>query len=206
MNGIPKFGTIDQGLLKRIVIIKFAKQYTGKNINLNVKDKYIYNEELLEFIAYIAINTKIGQIVQTKENKELLAELELISDPIKAFYNEIVCQELQSDLLPSLFLYKLYIDWCKYTQGIKTKLSQRSFTSRLKEFMEENDCWSYKNARLSKDFNINKDFEIWRDIRQNSIDELSSKVNPNNNLDVFKNKYLDQINKSKQQKCFVKNQ
>ena len=205
MNGIPKFGTIDQGLLKRIVIIKFAKQYTGENINLNVKDKYIYNEKLLEFIAYIAINTKIGQIVQTKENKELLAELELISDPIKAFYNEIICEELQSNLLPSLFLYKLYIDWCKYTQGIKTKLSQRSFTSRLKEFMEENNCWSYKNARLSKDFNITKDFEIWRDIRQNSIDELSSKVNPNNNLDTFKSKYLDQINKSKQQKCFVKN-
>lgn len=203
MNGIPKFGTIDQGLLKRIVIVKFAKQYNGKEINLNVKDKYIYDKNLLEFIAYIAINVNISNIIQTKENKELLAELELTSDPVKAFFDEIIKQEFVSTVLPPLFLYKVFIDWCKYSQGIKTKLSQRAFSSRLKEYMDLND-WAYKNTRLSKDFKINEDFKIWQNIRQNAIDELSSKVNPNNNLNSFKSKYLEEIHKSKQQKCFVK--
>lgn len=200
MNGLPKFKTVDKGLLGRIRVIRFAKEYRGKELNPRVKEEYIYNQELLEYIAYIAINTDLSTIVNTEESKEILQDLATIGDPIKSFYDDIVAN-IDTLILPPDILFKLFKDWAEFEQGIKTNISQNSFTNKIKEHMEYNG-WSYKNKRLDQSFNIRELKSIWLDIKKNDI-EGGTKPN-NGGLDLYINSYKDDIQKGKQKKCFVK--
>ena len=201
MNGLPKFKTVDKGLLGRIRVIRFAKEYKdNKDLNPRVKEEYIYNQELLEYIAYIAINTDLSTIVNTDESMEILKDLATLGDPIKTFYDEVIIN-LSTTTLPPDILFKVFKDWAEFEEGIKPKISQRSFTNKLKEHMLYGG-WSYKNKKLDQSFQIDELENIWLDIKKSDI-EGGTKPN-NGGLDLYLKTYREYIENGKQKKCFVK--
>ena len=203
MNGIPKFGTIDQGLIRRIKILRFSKHYEKSKLNPRVKEEYIYNKDLLEYIVYHAIHhVDLSENIDTAESRELLYQLSVTGDPIMAFCEEVV-EGLDTNKIPTKLLFKIFVNWSEYTQGIKNKYSQTSFTNRAKEYMNLNS-WDMKKARLGTDFNIDNLEDVWHDILKDDI-EGGAKENPHNNgLDLYINDYRQAIENNKAENCFVK--
>lgn len=199
MNGLPNFKTIDKGLLSRIRIIRFGYQFDHTERNTDVKDKYIYDENLLEYIVYKALDIDIDDIAMTSENEDLLKQLEEKSDPTKSFYNDIVKSQLiASTMLPTEFLYKLYCDYTEFVLG-DIHLSHSQFTPRIREHMEA-DGWEYKITRLTEDFNINEAKEVWLDIRLSDVDSNSVPATPSNNLSIYFSKFSDELLKTPKEK------
>lgn len=203
MNGLPNFGTVDKGLLSRILIIRFDYQFKIDEKNTNVKDEYIYNQELLEYIAYKAVDVDIDNIVRTKENEELLYQLETSSDPVKAFYNEVVVRIIRkSKQVPPTILFKIYTNWTEFVLRRRDTLDQKAFTTRIKEFFED-DGWVYKNSRLSDDICMEELINGWLEVREYDVDTAASPATDKNNLNMFEQTYLKRIRERKQEKCFM---
>lgn len=203
MNGLPDFKTVDKGLLSRIVIIRFDYQFSIDEKNTNVKDKYIENEQLLEYIAYKAIDVDIDNIVRTRENEELLHQLETSSNPVKAFYNEVVTKIIRkSRQVPPLILFKIFNNWTEFVLRKNITLDQKAFTTRIKEFFED-DGWTYKNSRLSDDVCMEELIDGWLEVREYDVDTAAAPATEKNNLKLFEQSYLRKIRERKQEKCFI---
>lgn len=203
MNGIPKFGTIDQGLIRRIKILRFSKHYEKSELNPRVKEEYIYNKDLLEYIVYRAIhNVDLSENIDTAESRELLYQLSVTGDPIMAFCEEVV-EGLETKKIPTKLLFKVFVNWSEYTQGIKNKYSQTSFTNRAKEYMTLKG-WENKKARLGTGLNIDNLEDAWHDILKDDIEGGAKEKPHNNGLNLYINEYRQAIRNNKAENCFVK--
>ena len=91
LNALPRFKDHTDATYRRIRVIKFNKHYVENANNRKIKDEYIYNKELLEWIVKKAINEKIdGVMIHTKESDEILNENKLDSDPVLQFINDAI--------------------------------------------------------------------------------------------------------------------
>lgn len=203
MNGVPKFGTIDQGLLGRIKILQFSKQYSKEELNPRVKEEYIYNKDLLEYIVYTAIhNVDLSKNVDTAESRELLYQLSVTGDPIMAFCEEVV-EILDTEKIPIKLLFKIFKNWAEYSQGVKSNYSQNSFTNHINEYMTIKG-WERKKARLGTGLNIKNFQEVWQEILIDDVAGAAKEQLFNNGTDLFIHSYEEAIRNNKSENCFVK--
>ena len=134
LNDLPRFKDNSDATYRRIRVIKFTKHYTENANNRRVKDEYIFNKELLEWIVKKAIDVKIdGVIIHTKESDAILKENQIDSDPILQFINNMIVAiaggyKFQDDT------YEVYKTWFKVTgqENLDFK-SFRDFNKRMKK-------------------------------------------------------------------------
>lgn len=146
MNGLPRFKDISDGLQRRLRIILFNHSYKGENNNRDIKEKYIFDNRLLEFILSKVIDMEFEEVEDTAESKDAIHDLALENSAILAFFEEPF-QELQSDRLPMGFLFKLFQAWSDY-ENQPTKMKQNTFTKELRPIVERNG-WEYERKNLA---------------------------------------------------------
>lgn len=141
MNGFPRFKDTSGGLYRRFRLIKFNHQYPDTPAGRKIKDEYIYNQQLLEWILKKAINIPVDTIIQTKESQTALDDIQLENDIVLSFVNSEL-PELKSTRLPVKFLFNLFR---KYSDdnNTPTKMSRATFTRRIKPLMAQRG-WKYK--------------------------------------------------------------
>lgn len=165
MNGMPRFSDVSDGLLRRIRAIKFNHVYKNTKKNPLIKKEYIKDERLHEWIVKQAVDVDTSEIINTEESIQEVEELELDNDIVKAFILEVV-PTLQSDRIPTKFLYTYFRAWCDYENGSPTSMTRRVFTRRAKPLMLslgfEHDARSkYPKPHFSQsDMNNLKDTDI----------------------------------------------
>ena len=150
MNGFPRFKDTSGGLYRRFRLIKFNHQYPDTPAGRKIKDEYIYNQQLLEWILKKAINIPVDTIIQTKESQTALDDIQLENDIVLSFVNSEL-PELKSTRLPVKFLFNLFR---KYSDdnNTSTKMSRATFTRRIKPLMAQRG-WKYnKRYRPSEYF------------------------------------------------------
>lgn len=134
LNDLPKFKDNSDATYRRIRVIKFNKHYAENASNRKIKDEYIYNKDLLEWIVKTAIDVKIdGVMVHTEESNAILKENKIDSDPILQFINNMIVAiaggyKFQDDT------YEVYKTWFKVTgqENLDFK-SFRDFNKRMKK-------------------------------------------------------------------------
>lgn len=141
LNGMPSFRDISDGLQRRLRIVRFNHSYKGDNNNRDIKEKYIYDDRLLEFILSKAIKLEFSEVEDTAESKQAIHELVLENSSITAFYEDVF-QQLESDRLPMKFLFKYFQAWSDY-ENQPTKIKQNTFTKELKQLID-NTNWMYE--------------------------------------------------------------
>ena len=123
LNDLPKFKDNSNATYRRIRVIKFTKHYTENANNRRVKDEYIFNKELLEWIVKKVIDVKIdGVMIHTKESDAILKENQIDSDPVLQFINNMIVAiaggyKFQDDT------YEVYKQWFKITGQEKKNLN-----------------------------------------------------------------------------------
>lgn len=179
MNGIPRFADTTDGLTRRLRIIEFKKSYKAENNNRKIKDIYVKDKRLHEFILAKVIDMQFDDVVETNESMELVKGIVLDNDPIAAFYEDVFPM-LKSERLPTKFLFLLFKAWC-LSENSPTKMKQRNFTTQIKDLLLANG-WEYSKRNLQP-------LEYWSKEDCTLLDNLDSEnggFNPPINYEVEK--------------------
>ena len=141
-NSMLSTRDIDGGFLRRICFILFPIQFVKKPKNKNEKkcDPVITQKLLKELpgilnwsLAGLKALRENGTFTNTSDQEQLLAELEMINDPITAFIDEIILPNKQDykAFRERSILYKEYKKWCDESNSIP--MSSRWFWPRLRK-------------------------------------------------------------------------
>ena len=164
MNGIPRFADTTDGLVRRLRIIEFKKSYKAEDNNRKVKDVYVKDKQLHEYILAKVIDMQFDDVVETDESKELVKGVVLDNDPIAAFYEDVV-STLKSERLPTKFLFLLFKAW-SLSENNPTRMKQRTFTGQMKDILLANG-WEYSKINLQP-------LQYWSKEDCNLLDNLES--------------------------------
>ena len=151
-NDVPQFKTHDEGLIRRMVFIKFEKQFTNAkgNMNKNLKNELLRNKPgIFNYMIRCALNLMENNCnvrIYKPDNTELIKEFKEENDCVAAFVAD--CPEkIQGQRLKSE-LYESFSEYCR----------QRNLKEipRIKKFGKE----IKKLITNAKDFTSNG-FKYW---------------------------------------------
>ena len=172
MNGLPKFKDKTGGLYRRFRMINFPHQFPDDPASKRVKDTYIYDKRLLEWVLKKSLDINLDQIVNPKESKELVENTRLDNDPV-AYFASTYIDPLVSERLPVKFLFHYFL-WVMERENNKQTISRRKFTTRIKPLMHSMGWKFYATGRRPG-----------TQFKQADLD-LMKKYDPRNGLDIDK--------------------
>lgn len=146
MNAFPRFRDTTGGLYRRFRLIKFNHQYPDTPAGRKIKEEYIYNQQLLEWLLKKALTIDVSSIVDTNESKEMINDIQIESDIVRAFVVDVV-SDLTSTRIPAKFLYELFVQYAEANHN-PTNMTQNTFTRRLKPILEEQG-FKYERRKLA---------------------------------------------------------
>lgn len=144
MNGMPRFSDTTGGLYRRFRIIQFNKQYEDTPANRKIKNEYINDPQLLQWILKQALTINIDTIIETKESQELVHETQLDNDPV-VYFVENYFDEFQSTRLPVKFLFQFFLAAME-AENNPQALKQNTFTKRLQPILEAKGWHYFRNT------------------------------------------------------------
>lgn len=135
MNAFPRFRDTTGGLYRRFRLIKFNHKYPDTPAGRKIKDEYIYNKELLQWLLKKSLTIDTSIIIDTKESQEMVSDIQLESDIVRSFVVDLV-NDFTSTRIPVKFLYQLFNKYVEDNHN-STKMTQNTFTRRIKPILEE---------------------------------------------------------------------
>lgn len=176
MNGLPRFKDDSDALLRRIKIIKFNHQYNDKTANKDIKEKYIKDKRLLEWILSKVIVMDFDFMTDTEESRQEIKELKIANDPVAYYVNEHI-DDLKSQRLPIVFLFKHFQATSDYENNPQ-KMKQQTFTRRIRPLLEAKGYtynrnnlapltyWNTDDEKLLEQYDINYKYRVKVEIQK----------------------------------------
>ncbi|PEF32935.1 DNA primase family protein [Bacillus wiedmannii] len=131
-NGMPKFKNKTNGTIRRIVIVPFKADFNGMAENFKIKDEYIKNEKVLQFVLYKAINMDFEKFDIPKVSLQELEVFKQDNDPVLDFKLSIF-DEWGIQEVPKYIVYGFYKKFCM-DNGYK-HLADRQFHKQFKTYL-----------------------------------------------------------------------
>ncbi|EAF1043850.1 DNA primase [Listeria monocytogenes] len=147
-NGMPKMRNKTDGTYRRFIIVPFKANLKGGKDNWKIKDEYIQNKEVLQYILFHAINMDFERFVEPDVSKKIMEEYKLDNDPILDYYERIF-KEYKSTRIPLYVVYEFYKYFCE-SNNLKP-VGDRSFYKRFGEILSE-EGWEKGKHKLSGKF------------------------------------------------------
>lgn len=182
-NGMPKFKNKTQGTLRRILIVPFNANFNGQKENPKIKEDYIQDEKVLQYILYKAINMDFERFITPKASLKELESFKQDNDPIYEF-KVSVFDQWNVPKIPKYMVYGFYKHFCE-ENGYKP-LSERKFHKEFK-------------AHLSADWDSDSQGRFkWEDLIKYVGDLDKSDVNiefpvPSKNFKAYENNRLEVV-------------
>jgi putative DNA primase/helicase len=148
-NGMPRFADNTDALLRRFRIIKFNQQYKATPASKRIKDEYIKDRWLLEYILFRALQIELDKdsLADTEESRNAIHELKLDNDPV-AYFIEKYMDNLKSTRVPVKFLFHYFLVVMKNEENNPQSIKQNTFTKRAKPILAEMG-WRYEPKNLA---------------------------------------------------------
>lgn len=146
MNGIPRFSDTSDALFRRFRIIVFDHQYKATAANKRIKDEYIKDPRLLEFLLNKALSMTPDVLQDTAESKRIIKDIKADNDSV-AYFIENYLPKLKSTRIPVTFMFKLFLAAMDDENNPQT-MKQATFTRRAKAIMEQKG-WQYSRNHLA---------------------------------------------------------
>lgn len=133
-NGMPKFKNKTNGTIRRIVIVPFKADFNGKAENFKIKDEYIKNEQVLQFVLHKAVHMDFETFDIPKVSLQELEIFKQDNDPVLDFKLSVF-DEWKIPRVPKYVVYGFYKRFCN-ENGYKF-LSDRQFHKQFKVYLGE---------------------------------------------------------------------
>lgn len=131
-NGMPKFKDKTDGIIRRLLIVPFKANFNGQKENIRIKEEYLKDKRVLEYILYKAINLDFKKFITPSVSDEMLDEYMQDNDPIYDFKVEEF-DIWNIDKVPKSIVYDKYKNFCENNGFLH--LSERKFHKSFKEYL-----------------------------------------------------------------------
>lgn len=150
MNGLPKTKDKSESFYRRLILVPFIKSFTNNGERKYIKDVYIHDIEVLEFVLNKTLDMQFDDYIIPQSSAELMDSYREKNNPVLEFWNELK-EEFVWDLLPAGFLYDLFIQWHDMNNPSGRVMSSRTFNDTLKGVIHsQNEPWEVKTGQNDK--------------------------------------------------------
>ncbi|MEG0285479.1 MAG: phage/plasmid primase, P4 family [Vagococcus sp.] len=153
MNGYPRVKDTTDGFNRRILIVPFLKSFNPSNDDWRIKDEYIKNRRIREYVLKKALNLDFERFIEPKVSKQALSEFKEENDTVLEFYMDDF-QALESARIPNVFIHHLYNDVA--SRKSNKELGRTAFMRRFKVIAEK-DGWISKPYKIAYYFKENEE-------------------------------------------------
>ncbi|KXB60265.1 phage/plasmid primase, P4 family domain protein [Gemella haemolysans] len=128
-NRLPKIRNKSQGAYRRFLIIPFNADFNGKVQDRRIKEEYLKNEIVLEYILYKALHLNFEKFSTTKATDEMLEEYKEDNDYLYSFtkdwYAEKKLHEVERVPVPLIKdMYRCYLTVNYYDSKITSSFGK----------------------------------------------------------------------------------
>lgn len=186
LNGLPKTRDKSDSFYRRLIMVPFLKSFTNNGERKYIKDVYINDKKVLEYVLWKALHIEFEEFTIPQRSSELLKDYKEMNNPVMQFWNELR-SDFKWDLLPTQFLYDLFVAWSKRNNPTGKPMSKRSFTDSLIILLQTDTMWESKLGQNEKVKTGQKMDQIEHLILEYDLDKWQNKTYHGTNL----NKLLD---------------
>lgn len=130
MNGLPKTKDKSDSFYRRLIIVPFLKSFTNNGERKYIKTDYIHETAVLQYVLHKALNMEFDEYITPHSSALLLDSYKEKNNPVLEFWNELK-EDFVWDLLPTQFLYDLYVKWFDINNPSGKVMSKRTFSDTL---------------------------------------------------------------------------
>lgn len=131
-NGMPKFKNKSNGTIRRLVIVPFQADFNGETENMKIKDEYMKNEQVLQYVLHKAIHMDFEKFTIPAASVNELEIFKQDNDPLLDFKLSVF-DEWRIQRVPKFVVYGFYKKFCN-DNGYKF-LSDRKFHKEFKKLI-----------------------------------------------------------------------
>src|SRR5699024_4761112 len=115
-NGLPRIKNKTHGTYRRMLIVPFLATFDGVSTNYDIKEKYIKDKRVLEFVLHKAINLDFEDFDIPSASERMLEEYKVSNDPVREFVEEAFDEIMETnelDRIPKQTAHDLFKQFCK---------------------------------------------------------------------------------------------
>ncbi|EGQ3193254.1 TPA: DNA primase [Staphylococcus pseudintermedius] len=150
-NGMPSFKDKTSGTLRRLLIVPFNANFNGQSENFNIKEQYVKNQKVLEYVLYRSINMDFDTFDIPEASNNMLDIYKQDNDPVYDFKVNVF-DEWIVKTIPKKVVYYKYKEFCEnsgYTGVLSDRKFYKSFEGYLGEKWDTDDRGRFSSDDLS---------------------------------------------------------
>lgn len=143
VNDFPKSRDKSASYSRRQLFVPFRKWFGGDGVERGyIKSDYLRRPDVLRYVLRRALSMQHTQFSNPQACQDLLAQFQRENNPVRDFWLEFE-DDFVWDLLPTAFLYDLFVSWYRKTHPAGVPVNRNDFASFLVEILAGDDRWTY---------------------------------------------------------------
>lgn len=145
VNDFPKSRDKSASYTRRQLFVPFKKWF-GDTERSYIKSDYLRRPDVLRFVLRRALGMRHTQFSNPEACRDLLSQFQRENNPVRDFWMEFE-DEFVWDLLPTAFLYDLFVSWYRKTHPAGVPVNRNDFASHLVEVLSGDGRWMYTDPQ-----------------------------------------------------------
>lgn len=155
MNGLPKTKDKSESFYRRIILVPFLKSFTNNGERKYIKNDYINQKEVLEYVLHKALSMDFDEYIIPQRSARLLDQYREKNNSVMEFWNQLK-DEFAWDLLPTQFLYDLYLKWDDKNNPSGKTMAKRNVLEQLRNVISsQGDPWEDRTSKTTSSVRSN---------------------------------------------------
>lgn len=146
VNDFPKSRDKSASYTRRQLFVPFRKWFGGGAERGYIKTDYLRDPAVLRYVLRRALQMQHTGLSEPAACQELLAQFQRENNPVRDFWLETE-DEFVWDLLPTAFLYDLFIAWFRKNHPSGIPVNRNEFATQLGEVLTGDGRWSYSDPQ-----------------------------------------------------------
>lgn len=143
VNDFPKSRDKSASYSRRQLFVPFRKWFGGDGVERGyIKSDYLRRPDVLRYVLRRVLGMQHTQFSNPNACQDLLAQFQRENNPVRDFWLEFE-DEFVWDLLPTAFLYDLFVSWYRKTHPAGVPVNRNDFASFMVEILAGDDRWTY---------------------------------------------------------------
>jgi putative DNA primase/helicase len=147
VNDFPKSRDKSSSYTRRQLFVPFRKYFGDTGVERGyIKSDYLRRPDVLRYVLRRALAMDHRQLSNPQACQDLLSQFQRENNPVRDFFLEFE-EEFVWDLLPTAFLYDLFVAWYRKTHPAGVPVNRNDFASNLVEVLSGDPRWTYVDTQ-----------------------------------------------------------
>lgn len=147
VNDFPRSRDKSASYTRRQLFVPFRQWFGAAGVERgDIKSDYLGRREVLEYVLARVLSMRCEEFSDPGACQELLAQFQRENDPVRDFWCEFE-DEFVWDLLPTAFLYDLFVSWFRKNHPSGIPVNRNEFATRLVDTLRGNARWVYEDPQ-----------------------------------------------------------